>query len=484
LIRQLLVESLLLGFLGGAGGLVLTRWALDASPLLLPPELGGAALNGRVVLFATGISLLSVLGAGLLPALRGSRKGLGESIKGNLKLAGKGLTHTWGRQLLIAAEVAMAFVLLTSAGLLLKSFSELMASDLGFDSQDLLAVRLELPEERYPDDQAQLAFLHRLQGEVQDGFPEALGPVTIASGLVEDLTAAIGPLVPEGAAEGEEEPTIFIAWKVAPGYFDVAGVPVLQGRGFDERDVREGEKVVILGASVAERYFPGMDPVGRRVEIRGEDYRVVGVAGSVTLPSLARGHVGDLQVFFPLGQRAGDKLTLLARVAGDRSAAVDFLTRIVWAIDPTLPIVDVSLVDDTLAESVARERAHTLLMAVFALTALVLGAVGIYGVVSYSVSQRTREMGIRMALGASPGGVLRRMVMGGMTPVGLGIALGGGGAVILGRALSSLLFQVSPRDPSIFLLVFLTVAAVAFLATWVPARRASGSGPLQALKVD
>jgi len=484
LIRQLLVESLLLGALGGAGGLLLARWALDASPLLLPPEMGGALLNGRVVLFAAGVSLLSVLGAGLLPALRGSRKELGETIKGHPGNTGGGRAPTWGRQALVAAEVAMAFVLLTSAGLLLKSFSELMASDVGFDSRDLLAVRLELPEERYPDPQAQLAFLQRLRGEVQEGFPETLGPVTVASGLVEDLAAAVGPLVPEGAVEREEEPTIFIAWKVAPEYFDVVGVPILRGRGFDEGDGWEGEEVVVLGAAVAERYFPGVDPVGRQLEIRGKVYRVVGVTGSLTLPSLARGQIGELQVFFPLAQRAGDKLSLLARVPGDRSAAVDLLKGIVWAIDPALPVVDVALVEDALAESVARERSNALLMVVFALTALVLGAVGIYGVVAYSVSRRTREVGIRMALGASPGRVLRRMVLGGMTSVGMGIALGGGGAVVLGKALSSLLFRVSPRDPSVFLLVFLTIAVVAVLATWVPARRASGSGPLEALKAD
>ena len=484
LVRQLLVESLVLGILGGGGGILLALWSLDALPLFLPPQYTGALLNGKAFLFAAGISLVSVLGAGLVPALRGSRRDPGEIIKGGVTLSGRLQHGMAGHRLLITAEVAMTFVLLSAAGLLLKSFSGLMASDVGFDSRDLLALRLELPEERYPDPQAQLAFFERLRESLNRGFPDELGTATLASGLVEDLAASIAPLVPEGAVGGEEERHLFFDWKVAPGYFGVLGVPILQGRGFDEEDRWEGEKVVILNENLAERFFPGETPLGRRVQMGETLYRVVGVAGDVNLPSLARNRLGELQLFFPFLQRAGDKLTLLARVEGDRSAAVELLKQMVWGIDGALPIVDVSLVEDALAESLAQERANALLMLLFALTALALGAVGIYGVVAYSVSRRIREMGIRMALGASRREVLTRVIRGGMGGVGLGILLGGAGALALGKTLSGLLVQVSPRDPAILLLVFLLTASVALLSTWLPARRAAGSGPVEALRTE
>jgi putative ABC transport system permease protein len=484
LVRQLLVESLVLGTLGGGGGIFLTFWSMDALPLFLPSQYGGAVLNGKVFLFATGVSLLSVLGAALLPALRGSGRQPGEIIKGGAPSSGRLLDRMPGRQLLVTAEVAMTFILLTAAGLLLKSFSGLMTSDVGFDSRDLLALRLELPEERYADEESQLAFFDRLQDEVRRTFPEPLGTVTLASGLVEDLAASIVPLAPEGGAGEEAERRLFFAWKVASGYFDVLGVPILQGRAFDDGDRGGGEKVVIINGNLADRVFPGEDPVGRNVQLGEEQYRVVGVAGSVNLPTLARNRLGELQLFFPFRQEAGDKLTVLARVEGDRSAAVNLLKQMVWGIDGSLPIVDVSLVEDALAKSLAQERSTAMLMVLFALTALALGAVGIYGVVAYSVSRRIREMGIRMALGASRKQVLSRVVLGGMGAVGLGIVLGGAGAVALGKTLSGLLVQVSPRDPAILLLVFLLTASVALLSTWLPARRAVSSGPVEALRTE
>ncbi|MGW8266196.1 MAG: ADOP family duplicated permease [Longimicrobiales bacterium] len=482
LVRQLLVESLVLGTLGGGGGILLTLWSLGALPFFLASEYGGAVLNGKVFLFASLVSLLSVLGVGLLPALRGSGRDPGEVIKGSTPFSGTFLNRAAGRHLLVTAEVAMAFVLLTTAGLLLKSFSGLMASDVGFDSRDLLALRLELPEERYADPEAQLAFFDRLFEDVRQGFPGQLGAATLASGLVDDLAASFRPLVPEGAVGGEEERLLHLAWKVAPGFFDVTGVPILQGRGFGDGDGLEGEKVVILNETLAGRYFPGEDPVGRRLKMGETWFRVVGVAGSVNLPALARNRLGELQIFLPFRQEAGDKLTLLARVGGDRSAALNLLKQMVWEIDGSLPIVAVSLVEDALAESLAQERSNALLMVLFALTALVLGAVGVYGVVAYSVSRRIREIGIRMALGASRREVLRRVVLGGMKGVGFGLVLGGAGSAALGKALSGLLVQVSPRDPAILLLVLLLTASVALLSTWLPARRAVGSGPVEALR--
>jgi len=217
----------------------------------------------------------------------------------------------------------------------------------------------------------------------------------------------------------------------------------------------------------------------------GEDWhRVVGVAGSVQLPGLKQSVLGDLQLFFPFGQDPSASLTLIARVRGDRTAAVERLKEAVWNIDGSLPIQSVTLVNDQLAESLVQERSNALLMILFATTALVLGAVGIYGIVAYSVSRRIREMGIRLALGASSNEVVSRVVLGGMKAVGLGMVVGAAGSLALGSTLSGLLVEVDPMDPMVFGLVTAVTAGVSLLASWLPARRATGAGPIDALRSE
>ena len=320
--------------------------------------------------------------------------------------------------------------------------------------------------------------------ESRKSFPEQLGSATIANGLVEGLAASFAPLVPEGFEGGGEQQQGLVLWGVAPGYFDVVGVPLLQGRGFVEEDGLGGEAVVIINETVARRFFPAGDPVGQRIKMGEDWHRVVGVAGSVKLPALKQSVFGDLQLFFPLLQDPVRNLTLIARVEGDRTAAIERIKEVVWSIDPSLPFQDVTLVNDQLAESLAQERSNALLMVLFAITALVLGAVGIYGIVAYSVSRRIREMGIRLALGASSGEVVARVVLGGMKAVGLGMAIGAAGALALGSTLSDLLFEVDPRDPFIFGLVSSVTAGVSLLASWLPARRAAGVGPIDALRSE
>ncbi|MFC1662095.1 ABC transporter permease, partial [Gemmatimonadota bacterium] len=356
--------------------------------------------------------------------------------------------------------------------------------DVGFENEDLLTVRIELPEERYGEDEARAEFFRQLQNGIREGLPERLGSATIASGLVEGLAATFSPLVPEGSEGGDEERPGLVMWGVAPGFFDVVGIPVLQGRGFVDEDGRDGEPVVIINETLARRYFPASNPVGQRIRFREDWFRVVGVAGSIQLPALKQSILGDLQLFFPFGQDPGTGLTLIARVRGDRTTAINRLKEAVWGIDRSLPILEVTLVNDQLAESLAQERSNALLMILFALTALVLGAVGIYGIVAYSVSRRIREMGIRLALGASSGEVVARVVLGGMKAVGLGMVVGAAGALALGSTLSSLLFEVDPKDPLVFGLVTSVTAGVSLLASWLPARRATGAGPIDALRSE
>jgi len=482
LVRQLLVECAVLGALGGIGGILLTVWALDALPLFLPPGYAGFSMNGWVLLFSIGISLTGILVAGLLPALKGSRRNLSEVIKGAVGRQGGRFRRVGVRQLLVTVEVAGGFVLLVSAALLLKSFSGLMTGDVGFPRQALLSLRLDLPEETYGDDEARLAFLSQLRDEIRVGLPHQLGSATVATGLVEGLAAAIGPVVPEGAVGGEEEDELLITWGVAPDYFEVVGVPLAEGRGFMEGEGLEGEEVVIINEVMANKYFADQEVVGRRLRVDDDWYRIVGVAGSVKLPAFAQSSFGDLQLFFPLQQDISGGLTVLARTQGDLGAAVDRLKEAVWKVDPSLPILGVSMVEDALAESLTQERSNTILMILFAITALTLGAVGIYGVVAYSVGQQIREIGIRIALGATQGGEAARVVWGGMKTVVLGLILGILGFFALSSALSGLLYEVSSRDPLVLLLGASAVAGVSLLSTWLPARRAAGSGPLHSLK--
>jgi predicted permease len=417
--------------------------------------------------------MAGVFAAGLAPALRGGRQNLGEVIKG--AVSGRRGRAPGGRQLLVAGQVAMAFVLLFSAGLLLVSFARLMSADPGFVRDDLLSIRLELPAESYPDADARRGFLHRLRDELHAGLPDQLGAATVATGLVDGISAMFAPMAREGSAEASEDPSFLITWGVAPDYFHVVGVPVTEGRAFTETDGRDGENIVIVNDGVARRFFAGIDPVGRRLRIRDTWYRVVGVAGTVRLPRFARSAFGDLQLFFPLEQDAAADLTVLTRIRGDPSAALEHVRTAIQAVDPFTPILKISLAEDALAASVVQERSNALLTLLFAVTALLLGAVGIYGVVAYSVGRQIREIGIRIALGATRGGEVTRVVVGGMKAVALGLAVGIAGAVALGPALAGFLHEVGPRDPSVSAGAALVVAAVALLATWIPARKVAAA---------
>ncbi len=482
IIRQLLTECGVLGVAGAACGLLLAVWALDVLPLFLPPGFAGFSLHARGLAVSLGVSMAGVLLAGMSPALRGSRRDVGEVLKGS----GRGhRRHVLdARRLLVSGQVAMAFVLLFSAALLYESFSGLLASDVGFRRQDLLALRLQLPEETYPDAEAQRTFVERLREALHEEVPGQVASTTVATGLVKGLSVAVAPLASESDPGGDGGQAFLLTWGVAPDYFRVVGLPLLEGRGFTETDGAEGEKVVIINEGVARRVFGGGDPVGRFLSVRGERLRIVGVSGTVRLPALAGSVVGDLQLFLPLGQDAGDDLTVLARVHGDRGVAVERLQAAVRSVDPLLPFRSVELVDDALAASLTRERSNALLAVLFAATALLLGAVGIYGVVAYSVSRQRREIGIRVALGATGSGEVARLVTSNMATVGLGLAVGIAGAAALGPALSGFLHQVGTRDPWVAVGTGTMVTAVALMATWIPARRAAEAHPSEALRAE
>lgn len=484
LVRQLLTESLVLGAAGGAGGLLLALWALNLLPTVLPAGLAGFSPGSRVLLTALLSSLTSVFVVGLLPALRGSRRDLGEVMKG------AATRPTWlpgrvgAREILVAAQVAMAFVLLVVGGLLVRSFAGLREVDTGFDARDLVTIRLQLPQDRYGSGEARQAFYRRLLDVLGTGLPPQVAKATVATGFVDHLWATGAPLVPEGA-EGRAAPAgIVFTQQVAPGYFDVAGIPLLRGRAFDQDDGRGQERPVVINEALASRYFAGLDPVGRRLEVGRTWYRVVGVAGNIRLPAHVHSHLGELELYFPFGQDPAPGLTVLARIEGDRAAALEVLKHRIRSLDPDLPLDKVAPVDDLIAASLSPERANAILMAIFALTALALGAVGIYGVVAYTVSRRTREAGIRLALGATGRDVTARLMAGGMKPVAVGVGLGAVGAIVCGRTLSALLYGVDSHDPAVFLLVASGLGAVSLIASWLPARRAAGEDPVRSLRAE
>jgi predicted permease len=389
------------------------------------------------------------------------------------------------REILVGLEVATAVVLLVSAGLLLKSFAGLRGIDPGFDREGLVTVRLELPEERYDGDDAWLALYDQLRHGLDAALPPELGNATVASGLVENLEVRIGALTADGAEErhGARPRPIFVRG-ISPGHFRLLGIPLLQGREFLESDGLAEEPVVIINDRVSRHCFGGADPIGRRLRIGEEWHRVIGVAASVNLPRLVRNNLAEFQLFFPFRQSPQGELTIVSRIAGERTAALARIREVVRSVDPNLPIMRVALVDDLLAESLSRERSNSVLMALFALTALMLGVVGIYGVVAYSVSRRIREIGIRLALGATTRRIVGRVVLDGMKSVLAGIVVGAAGAAVLGTTLSRLLHEVEPRDPQVFLAVMAGITAVACLAAWLPARRAAGTGPLESLRSE
>ncbi|MCK5653004.1 MAG: ABC transporter permease, partial [Gemmatimonadetes bacterium] len=350
LVRQLLVESSLLGILGGGLGLLLTVWSLGVLPSLLPQDLGHLRIDAGVLAFALGVSLLSVLGFGLLPALRGSPHNLAESIKGGRAREAEKGSRFGVRGILVGAEVAMAVVLLLAAGLLAKSFLGLSALDTGFDRTEIVSVSFQLRGDRYADPEVQTPFYADLFGRIQTRFVSQGVPATIASNFISDLAAIYEAPMPEGMeSSAEETPRLILTRAVAPDFFRTLGVPLHQGRGFLPGDDAEAEQVVVVNDGLARRYFQGQDPVGSRLRLGEEWYRVVGVAETLRLPALESYGLSELQVYYPFAQSPGVGMTVLTRVAGDRSSTIQLLKEEIWSIDPSIPISRVATADELLA---------------------------------------------------------------------------------------------------------------------------------------
>ncbi len=483
LLRGQLTESLVLAAIGGALGLLLAVWATAALVRAAPDSLPRASeisLSLRTLFFTTGLVVLSAILFGLLPSLRASRT----DLQGMLKDGVRGSSATRGRGALVATQIALSLVLLVGAGLMLRSFVRLARIDPGFDAGQVLTATVSLPATRYPDDPVRVQFFRQLLERVR-----AIPGVTAASAtswIPFDFSGTIGHSVFVAGrplpAPGEEYGAEILA--VDPGYFRTMGIEVLRGETFADADGADARKIVV-NEEVARTVFPNEDPIGQRLLMEWGDTlegEIVGVVRNVHQRALDS--ASSRMVYWTHAQFARPTMSLVIRTSGEPMRLVPAVAAEVHALDPELPLAEPQPLAEYLGASIGARRFTMLLLGAFAAVAVVLAAVGIAGVVANGVAQRTREIGVRMALGARAQDVLR-MVMGqGMLMAGAGIAAGLAGSFALTRVMSSLLYGTSPTDPVTFALVTAALALVALVATFVPALRATRVDPNVALREE
>lgn len=488
LIRQLLTESLFLAGLGGVLGLALAWWGVRALVAIGPdnlPRLQEINVDGRVLLFTIGLSILTGLIFGVAPAMQASKPELQQTLKEGGAAATRG-RHSL-RNLLVVGEVAIAMMLLIGAGLMLNSFLRLQRVNPVVNADKLLSVELNLPQTRYPEASQAARFYQELIRKVESlpGVESAsLSTIQPLSGV-----ATNDPFVVEGRPLDFNNPLV-AGWQlVAPNYFRTVGIPFVAGRDFNEQDNAEasasGGGAAIINEAMARRYFPGEDPIGKRLTLglpRPDNpwLTIVGVVKDTPHRGLESRAEPDW--YLPYLRRPRRDAFLMVRSAGDPASLAAAVRGQILAIDKDQPVTAANTMDEVIASTTAPRRFNTSLLAIFAAVALALAGVGIYSVISYSVAQRTREIGIRMALGARAGDVIRLVVRQGMTLALAGIAAGAAVAIFAARAIAGLLYGVSATDPVTFAAISLILAAVALLACYLPARRAAKVDPMTALR--
>jgi putative ABC transport system permease protein len=487
ILRQLLTESLLLALLGGVLGVLLGVWLVDLLKRIAPdgtPRIEEITINNRVLLFSLLVSVLTGLLCGLAPALQATKADLNHTLResgaGNKGSVGGGRV----RSALVIAEMALALMLLVGAGLLLRSFVQLQNVAPGFDPSHVLTARLGLPANAYPD-RPQVTNFHRQLHERLKAVPGvesvAYGTSVPMTGVDTDTGFIIQgrPIPPPG-----ERPSSWISI-VSPEYFDTMKIPLRQGRSFLSSDHETAPRVVVISEAMARRYFPNENPIGKRLGFGLEkpDWReIVGVVGDVRHFGLSQDSRPTM--YFSSLQISRSVTNVLLRVQGDPANYVTVLRREVQALDKNLALSATLTMDEAVAATIATPRLLMLLFAGFAVVALLLAALGIYGVMAYAVSTRTHEVGIRIALGAESRDVLRLIVGQGMKLALIGVAIGLTASLALTRLMKSLLFGVSTTDPLTFAGVALLLTLIALLACWVPARRATTVDPMIALRTD
>jgi predicted permease len=488
IIGQLLTESLLLSVAGGAIGLLLAIWGNSLLVSLIPrdvPRISEVGIDPRILLFTLAISIVTGLIFGLVPALQASRFDLNQSLKDGVRGTSGGTSHNRLRGLLVVSEVAMALVLLIGAALLMKSFVRLLDVKPGFNPEQVLTLEVQLPNvapSRYERREEQAAFFQQLMTRLQalPGVENAGGVLSLPLSGASEGTDLILEGQESADANGKRPNADYTI--VTPEYFTTLQIPLLQGRYFTAQDKAEAPLAIIVNDTLAARVWPGENPLGKRFRVGFEEKQreVVGVVGTIkqtTLDSEARS-----AMYLPHLQSPTPGLTLLVRTRGEPLSMAAAVRQEVRALDKDVPVTQVQTMEKVLGASVAQPRFSMLLVGLFAVLALVLSAVGIYGVMAYAVSRRAHEIGVRMALGAGANQVLKLVIKDGMTLAFAGIAVGLLGAFALTRLMASLLFGIGAKDPLTFVSVAAFLAFVAFIACYIPARRATKVDPLIALR--
>jgi putative ABC transport system permease protein len=480
LIRQLLTESVLLAVIGGSLGVLLAVWAIPALLALSPPEIRSfdhVGINKEVLAFSFVLSLLSGLFFGLAPALQASRTSLNEG----LKKGERGSTGRAGstRSVLIVAEIGLSVVLLSGAGLMIKSFGRLLRVDPGFDASHLLVFSVGLPASSTP--QQQDAFYKQITERLQ------AVPGVQSAGAVSRLPLSGGNSSRSFSIPGSERKDLEADLRIgSPDYFRTMRIPLLAGRAFNDHDVEGSQPVAIVNAEFVKEYFAGQDAVGRYFTDFGPGnprLQIVGVVGNVRHTALET--APRPEAYLPFGQGHWPSVFVALRTASsDPTSITTAAQSAVWSVNRGIPLAGVRTMESLVSASMLQRKFTMLLLAIFAGLALLLAAIGIYGVMSYAVSQRTHEIGIRMALGAQRNDVLKLMVGPGMRLAGTGVLLGIAASLALNRLITGLLFGVSATDPVTFVLVALGLSGTALLANYVPARRAAKVDPMVALRYE
>ncbi|HLG97059.1 MAG TPA: ABC transporter permease [Bryobacteraceae bacterium] len=481
LLGQFLTESLLLAFLGAGLGILLAGWSIGAIRQIGPgilPRAGEIRLNTTVLLFTIAVAAITGIVFGLGPAMHAARSDLNEALKATSRtLSGAGRL----RGVAIVAEVALAMVLLTGAGLLMRSFLRLEAVAPGFRPEHLLTMRIGLPSARYPQNRQRTIFYDEVLERV-------IAIPSVRSAALTNALPVNGPSIGyffniEGrpALEPTKAPTAWLK-SVSPEYFETLGIPILAGRVFTQADTADSPVAMIINQTMARRYWPNQNPIGQHIIYARESVRaeIVGVAGDVKITGLGDNTPYN-EFYVPYRQRPFLTMFLVTRGETDIASAA---RRVILSVDPEQPVASVRTMDEVIAGSLSQPRLRTALIASFAGLAVVLTMIGIAGVVAWSVSQRTSEIAIRMALGARPRNVLAMIVGQAFVTIGLGEAIGVVGALALTRVLSNFLFGVAPEDPATFATVLFLLSAVALAACLLAARRALAIDPVSAIRAE
>jgi putative ABC transport system permease protein len=491
LVRAQLTESLLLGGLGGVAGLLLAGWGIRTLLMLFPrnigvPRLDTVHIDTTVLLFTLGLSLVTGIAFGLIPALQAANTNLNKALKEGARSFGSGLRPHRLRNSLVVLETALSLVLLIGAGLMLRSFERLLRVNPGFNPEGVLTLRVPLPPAitKKPDQVAYYTrILERLQSLPGVNSVGLTTPLPLA-GVSSNISFYVaGRPVPQGEME-----TVKLR-VVSPGFFRAMSLALVRGRVFDASDGAGSPEVAVINETLARRYFPNQDPIGRRVSASDnpdtKGYTVVGVIHDVKELDLSGQPEPEMYRDFRQFFFAPFATTFALRTSvRDPMALAATVQKEIRVLNPDQPISDLMTMREVVSANIAQPRFYTLLLGLFAATALVLAVAGLYGVLSYSVNQRLHEIGVRMALGACRSDVLRMIVRQGLFLTLVGLVLGIIGAFALTRFLTSVLYATQPTDPPTFIVVSLTLVAVALLASYIPARRATKVDPMVALRYE